>query len=743
MSIREIITGVLNQRQSKAPKLERINTGLTILYNQLGSLQQMTTQASYQENTPKDIVDVVSDMSNHLNDIREDIVKLNNSVSNLAKRFSRGTINIGVAGKTGQGKSTLLQKISGLSNTEIPTSDKLACTGTKSKIYHSEGTPYAKIEFYRKGEFLKEIIHPYFDKLKLPAPFSLEDFLATPLPQINSADSSNQVLDEAIYEGLRFIHEAFPYFREHLSKEAETVGLEQIQKYVVKYNEHTKKGLTDYLAVKMANIHTKFPKRDVTGLCLVDLPGLEAAQGHEKKLVASLEHEVDAVVLIKLPARQRPDFDEVDYKVIGLINNAVREVELANWLFTVLNELDDGTNTESCQLLKQKLSKENPSHSLANILIANCNDSSQVEEQVFSVVLNHLEQNLGRIDRQFINALSQNMKTILDKLNQVLGKAQSFFSSEHTSKDKQYNKLLKRFMTELKLKLESLLVEMNATASSFSEEFKQEVIEVCNAVKQTPPVPDHSELKELVADHGGFYGAIEDQLNFLRSHLTSELATRFDAYLRAKINIMLREVLNRIFPDSLQSLLPPDMDPQETLPHVQISALSDLANPEEVPVIHKCFNYISQFDFSYQTLLHYRVRGEMDKLNAYNTAVVSEIVPPDALPANFGETAEKIAHALNNAYQETVFKVKEKLIEEMDKDPSYAIFALVEEVKDRLVRTKDIEDEWYDFLYPIRAKVWPEIYKALEADIALRKQWKDALDKTISCAKQLETDFAI
>ena len=70
MSIREIITGVLNQHQSKAPQLEKINTELTKLYNQLGNLQQMATQANYQE---KDIVDVISDMSNHLNDIQDSI----------------------------------------------------------------------------------------------------------------------------------------------------------------------------------------------------------------------------------------------------------------------------------------------------------------------------------------------------------------------------------------------------------------------------------------------------------------------------------------------------------------------------------------------------------------------------------------------------------------------------------------------------------------------------------------------
>ena len=76
MSIREIITSVLNQRQSKSPKLERINSELATLYNQLSHLQQIAIHSTYQEDTFKE-VSSISDISNHLNDTQKDTVQLN------------------------------------------------------------------------------------------------------------------------------------------------------------------------------------------------------------------------------------------------------------------------------------------------------------------------------------------------------------------------------------------------------------------------------------------------------------------------------------------------------------------------------------------------------------------------------------------------------------------------------------------------------------------------------------------
>jgi len=408
MSIKETITKVLNQRESRLPRLEKIENGLSGLDNRVSGLQRKAKQTPPEVDIPQEFSRVTSDMDIQIRDIKKDIEYIGKSVSDLIKRFSKGTINVGVAGRTGQGKSTLLQKISELPNEIIPASTGLACTGTKSMIYHTESETRVTIDFYSEEEFLKEVIHFYFDRLGLsPKPSSLEQFEETPLAEFKN-DNDREIYNEASYERLSSIRNALPSFKSLLSQGSMTLNRpEDISLYILKHDSHGRE-LTNHRAVKVANIHTKFPKQDVTGLCLVDLPGLEAAEGFEKKLVTSLEYEVDAVVFIKRPDPLRIDFDEVDYRVIDLINSTVKEVELANWLFIILNELDGKSNISSCEKMKEKLPQEAPRLGTSNILIANVNDSTQAEK-VFSTVLTHLENKLENTDKQFVTALAKKM----------------------------------------------------------------------------------------------------------------------------------------------------------------------------------------------------------------------------------------------------------------------------------------------------------------------------------------------
>jgi hypothetical protein len=466
MTIRSVIADVLEKRHNKILMLETVHRGLAELELQLDSLRQMAQEA--QENTdeiPADIVKLSQKILNNINLLQEEVTHLTASITSLTKRFSKETINIGVAGKARQGKSTLLQQISGLSNKEIPTSDELPCTGTKSKIYHTEDQAYARIEFYSKEEFLKEIIQPYYDKLTLPKPFSLKRF-SEPLPLLDERRSEDRNLDKAIYEKLKFIHDAYSSYAELLSKPALTLELEEILNYVTQ-----SQGRTRYLAVKNANIYTKFPNYDVTGLCLVDLPGLEAAQGHEQKLVSSLEHEVDAVIFVKSPDVLGTEWEQTDYTVFDLIDNAVKEIELSQRLFIILNEKNDGSNKKQVQLLKEKPPE---TYSKPRILIANCSDSKEVEQKVFTVVLKHIEKHLESTDRQFIKLLTDKTDNVVKTLSQLLTPTSGSLNTAHVdlSRERKYRTLTEKFIRDLTKGLEKLVLEVQQELD-ISEEFKQ------------------------------------------------------------------------------------------------------------------------------------------------------------------------------------------------------------------------------------------------------------------------------
>ncbi len=731
MTVRTVITNVLELRHKKVLMLEKVYNGLDELAMQLDSMQQMQTELQADDDPP-DFVRITSKIIEQLRPLPENIQELNVSIANLTKRFSKETINIGVAGKARQGKSTLLQQISGLSNQEIPTSDELPCTGAKSKIYHSEESSYAKIEFYTREEFLKEIIHAYYDKLNLAKPFSLKRF-ADPLPELDDSLSKDRNLDKAVFEKLKLIHDAFPSFTDSLSKSPKVLELNEIIDYVTQSS-----GRTRYLAVKTANIYTKFPNHDVTGLCLVDLPGLEAAQGHEKKLVGSLEHEVDAVIFVKSPDVLGTDWEQADYSVFDLVDNAVREVDLANRLFIVLNEKNDGSNKKQVALLTA-----NPpeTYSKPSILNANCSDSEDVEEKVFSVVLRHIEKKLESTDQQYVNTLTQKINTIINTVTQACKPALSSFTTSNATltRERKYRLLADRFIKELITGLEKLVLDVQQELN-ISTEFQQKIEEICEAARQSAPIPSKEELADQYLEYSGWKGVVGEELNYLRAYLTEFLATELDEYLQKKIDETLKQVLDRVFPKPLKKMLSQNLEPTNE-PRVLIIAFQKLLDQAEHPNIYKTFDYIRKFNFSYHSHFHYRVREEMGLLSTYSSEAVDDIVPNDATRENFIEKSEEIARGLDSHYQQTIYQLRTKFSENLQSDPANAISALVEEMKDRLVRAKGIKEEWKSFLDPIREQLWADNLRQFNKEIALRQEWGKALNEALKCAQQIQQEF--
>ncbi len=732
MTVRTVIAGVLDQRHKKVLMLEKVYNGLDDLEMQLDSLQQMAMELQT-DDSPPDLLRVTSKIVEQLRTLPEEVTQLNASIAKLNKRFSKETINIGVAGKARQGKSTLLQQISGLSNQEIPTSDELPCTGAKSKIYHSEEASYAKIEFYTREEFLKEIIHAYYDKLNLAKPFSLKRF-ADPLPEFDDSLSQDRNLDKAVYEKLKFIHEAYPSFTELLSKPHKILELDGIIDYVTQSG-----GRTRYLAVKTANIYTKFPNHDVTGLCLVDLPGLEAAQGHEKKLVGSLEHEVDAVIFVKSPDVLGTDWEQADYSVFDLVDNAVREVDLANRLFIVLNEKNDGSNKKQVKLLMEQPPE---TYGKPSILNANCRDADEVEQKVFSVVLKHIEKKLESTDQAYIKTLSVKVNTIVNTVIQACKPSLSSFTTANAdlTRERKYRMLSDQFIRELITGLEKLVLDVQQELN-ISEEFKQKIEEICESARQFAPIPAKEELADQFLEYSGWKGVVGEELNYLRAYLTEFLATELDEYLQKKIDETLRQVLDRVFPTALKNMLPNNLD-MTNEPRSLIVAFQALLDKAEHPNIYKTFDYIRKFNFSYHSHFHYRVREEMGLLSTYSSESVDDIVPNDATRENFLEKSEEIARGLDSHYQQTIYQLRTKFSENLQADPANAIFALVEEMKDRLVRAKGIKDEWKSFLDPIREQLWAENLRQFNKEIAIRQEWGNALNDALKCAKQIQMEFS-
>lgn len=369
MSITQTTSDLLNRRKSKVDSLKKVQEGLAEFAVHLDDLKKLANETAKEpdDTVPLPFKQAVAAVPQQVgsaeqaDSLQGKVGRLRSEIDKIIERFQKDTINIGVMGLPKQGKSTTLQKISGLNDDAIPSASGLPLTRAKSKIFHtSEGTPYTEIVFYTKDEFLKEVVWPYYEKLGITdkRPKNLEEF-RNPLPQINISDDS--ALDQAVYENLGFIHRSFNDFGTLLSRPPKRLDIRDIRDYVAR--SEGKPPL--YLAVKVANIYTKFPNGDATGLCFVDLPGLEQVAQDQEKLAGALEREVDAVLLLKMPPEYGAVWDE--YEAVGLISRSLRQVELADWLFIVLNE-----NLRNKEQIKALVRNPLPLYSRPQILVADC-----------------------------------------------------------------------------------------------------------------------------------------------------------------------------------------------------------------------------------------------------------------------------------------------------------------------------------------------------------------------------------
>jgi hypothetical protein len=155
---RKQIKDLLDRRHALGPHIDQAQRATTDLVTCIDRLISLAASVLSTSDAPTELGQLSLTLSDGLPRIKARVAEFQAKLANLAVRFAKGTVNIGVAGKARQGKSTLLQAISGLDSSVIPANNGMACTGAKSKIIHAEDNPRAVIEFHSKEEFLYDIV---------------------------------------------------------------------------------------------------------------------------------------------------------------------------------------------------------------------------------------------------------------------------------------------------------------------------------------------------------------------------------------------------------------------------------------------------------------------------------------------------------------------------------------------------------------------------------------------------------
>ena len=262
-SISQTIDAIIDERKQRLTIIEDAIKKVETSETAVQAFKEVQHKMNFETlGISKDIADKIGNIS--FSDYDKALQVCKAELKRLKIRFSRDKINISFVGRAGQGKSLVLQKMSGLGGTVIPSAAGSDCTGAKSIITNTEGVdkPYAEITFFSEEEMV-QIINKYLENI-----FENDSHNISNLDQV---EGLGWVFDERDTLGttrakkneLRKYIDHMEEIRPNLRKKACRIEEEKIEEYVAMYKSTDDSAkYWNYLSVKCANIHCTFPKKD-------------------------------------------------------------------------------------------------------------------------------------------------------------------------------------------------------------------------------------------------------------------------------------------------------------------------------------------------------------------------------------------------------------------------------------------------------------------------------------------------
>lgn len=383
------------------------------------------------------------------------------SLMECLKRVKRDYLNIGCVGPWRQGKSTVISKLTNLSDYVIPRSKFLTCTGTTINIFNGkqlvwENGEYVErdgnkaVVYYHSFNSICKAINDYLSELKLgPMPYAntKESFIqnCTNCYNVNVGNpGANSKLKDMLDTYLLHAKDYAGFLKPRDNMFEEITSLSNIESQkklrpLVSYYEHTdaeykKMGITNphqvyyVLAVRKVDIYTTFlvngenGPEEVGQIQFVDTPGLGESKLEVADILAkALRSDLDIAICLRKVSNQAgiiPD-DSYDFHKVLKQNTFGRKPE--NWIFYLYNK--EGNVAED--ILQTTFNKINDN--LANKLEQGLKPGQTVGGIKLKYDLsnregNHIdfidaENDVEKLQGYFISILTEMARTIADSDN--------------------------------------------------------------------------------------------------------------------------------------------------------------------------------------------------------------------------------------------------------------------------------------------------------------------------------------
>lgn len=756
MNRTQVINNILKQRKPLVQKIEQVETLLSQRQEFLKELEQLRLAIIPQLDNPVS-VELLKKLD--LNKLQSLIDSALSALSKLKRRFARTTLNIGVVGRARQGKSRLLQSISGLTRTEIPDGDREHCTGVRSTIYHNRDDnqeTYGVVWFHSERSFLQEIITPYYAQLQLGTPpQSIKEFAQNDLSELPAALKTFAEY-KAKYEHLkRYKDNLGRYYKLLGTTKAEPLKItrEQIREYVAQDNEQGERIYFNYLAVKEVKIICPFPQADIGQIALIDLPGLgDTGIGDQERLIKTVGEDVDVIIFVKKP--QKGDYwADVDVKLYDITKSSLVEIPVSLWSYMILNHTPTVVdNYLNCQDL-QKSIKDNHIEVLQTVIV-DCTEKNAVS--VFlDKILNDLVYSITDLDRKYARTCQDRIQELGNMINYELNQVRTLLD-DYANIPRQFLGLFNRFIDNLSYSMMELRQELKQKIGTVDPYFENQVKLALDTCKLNPGIPSENAIlhRYVQPEYKGslrsvYYAYIAE----LRAHISQHFLSLNQGLQQSMFN--LKNTVANLLIDQVRLGELTDQRGVDFLKYM--ATLFESKNNK----LELGFRTFADFEMSYGALLLQLIRQHLNELLSPDTnemllssdtnemplsldtsemkgiknildktvEMLSPLAPNEMDLKNI--TANTVKKNLQLLYDEAIAKCEATLNEWLTK-PSEVEFFMFEEFSDRILFAEGMKDEWFAFLDDdeIRSKVWIE-FRQIEERKHLQMSWKNQVTKTM------------
>lgn len=550
------------------------------------------------------------------------------SSENAVNRLQRTSINIGVAGKSGQGKSQILQMLTGLTDRQIPTGGGGACTAARS-IVHNGTVTSARVHYLTKDALLEKKVYPSYaavdgkNRFALglsPRPSSLEGFLQMTLPSVGVESGTTEAVDnwQKVVE-LQLVLREHPELFVKLGIDSETVDISKVRDYIVKDNGETLHNVVDFV-----EITTPFSVGLPEGLTVYDLPGLaDPTPGIREDMLASLKSDADIVLFLRKasPDGERELWKPEDNDATDLMKSvySVEDVQPADWIQLILNR-DSRTghvNERNTETLRKTVTKGFVP------VICDCGKADAVRQMVEDNI-ERLVGNVARIDDvriaqadQAFEAASSAVRSVADAVAAAVGQtiAQSSGFDYDGHEEQFWADLRAPFKMPIEQQLAGMQEKLKASLKSAFSGAYAKMKHIYEAYEQHPdtefppefPVFSKPQLVKFLRGDRGTKGAIDraawNQLSVVVELLRNELKGHCEE-LR---NIYLRAVVESVTKDNaaIQALIRTGSEQDGASPEGVFKTLKNRLEEgaDSVETLVAALENLLHFDVSYETQL--------------------------------------------------------------------------------------------------------------------------------------------